>query len=304
MSGRILISGASGLIGSSLVRTLTAKSIHTIKLKRKPVEPGESAFFWNPIPGWQAENLHRLEGLDAAIHLSGANVSAQRWTQAYKKLILGSRLETTDALCRQLLKLERPPAVLVSASAIGFYGDRGDDVMTENSAPGTGFLAETCKAWEAATLPAERAGIRVVHLRFGVVFAPEGGALKKLLPLFNLGLGGRLGSGRQWMSWITLRDAVSAVMKAVDDSSLSGPLNLTGPNPATNGELTSTLGKVLRRPTIAAVPAFALRLAAGEMADEALLASCRAVPGKLLSAGFQFEDADLEPALRHLLRRE
>ena len=300
MQSRVLISGASGLIGSSVVRALRANSIHPTKLVRRPVEPGEQALRWNPES--QQESLPGLNHLDGAIHLSGANVAAQRWTEAYKKVILKSRIESTGTLCRLLAKMDSPPQVLVCASAIGFYGDRGDEAVDEDSAPGVGFLPEVCKAWEAATRPAEEAGIRIAHLRFGVVLSPAGGALQKLRPLFRLGLGGRLGNGRQWMSWISLRDTVSAILRALEDPALAGAVNVTAPNPVTNAEFTQTLGKALHRPALLAVPAFALRLAVGEMADEGLLASCRAVPAKLLSAGFFFEDPDLEPALRGMLR--
>lgn len=313
----MVVTGASGLIGSSVVRALTARQIHVIKLVRKmtgaPGVEGEE-ILWNPEPGKTDDSLPSLNELDAAIHLSGANVAAHRWSEEYKREILRSRVDTTRALCRLLVRMERIPSVLVCASAIGIYGDRGDELVDERSATGSGFLAETCKAWEEATREAEDAGIRVVHLRFGVVLVPGGGALGKLLPLFKMGLGGRIASGRQWMSWVTLEDVVAAVLRVLgrdvsgaggtaelDEVELSGAVNVTSPSPVTNAEFTRVLGRVLGRPALMAVPAFALRLAVGEMADEALLAGCRAVPAKLVEAGFHFQDPVLEPALRKLL---
>lgn len=302
MRDGILISGVSGLIGSSVVRALKAKSIHAIKLVRRSAEAGERALLWNPGPGKVELPVLGSISLDAAVHLSGANVSARRWTEAYKREIIGSRVDSTRAVCRLIAGAEHRPRVLLSASAVGIYGDRGDELIDEGAQAGMGFLADTCRAWEAATEQAGSAGIRVVHLRFGVVLAPEGGALGTLLPLFRTGLGARLGGGCQWMSWITVDDAVAAMLYAIDDESLSGAVNVTAPAPVTNAEFTRTLGRVLRRPAVLTVPAFALRLAAGEMADEALLAGCRAVPAKLMSSRFVFGDPSLEPALRRLLK--
>jgi uncharacterized protein (TIGR01777 family) len=312
---KVAVTGASGLIGLSAVRALSAKQIHVIKLIRKaagaPAAEGEE-LLWDPEPGKTGDHLPGLHELDAAVHLSGANVSAHRWTAKYKREILRSRVDTTQALCRLLVNMERPPSVLVCASAIGIYGDRGDEIVDEDSPPGSGFLAETCKAWEAETREAEEAGIRVVHLRFGIVLAPVGGALGKLAPLFKTGLGGRLGSGRQWMSWVTLDDVVAIILRSIGGAAsgvsgssnveLRGAANVTSPGPVTNAEFTRLMGKVLGRPAVMAVPAFALRLAVGDMADEALLAGCRAVPTKLSQAGFVFDDPLLEPALRKLLR--
>jgi uncharacterized protein (TIGR01777 family) len=237
-----------------------------------------------------------LESLTAAIHLSGANVAAHRWTAAYKREIWRSRVESTRTLATALATLNDPPQALLVASATGFYGDRGDEFLDENYGPGSGFLADTCREWEAAAQPAVNAGIRVVHLRFGVVLG-AGGALAKMLPVFRLGLGGRLGSGRQWMSWISLDDVVAAILFALDTPALSGPLNLTAPNPVTNAEFTRALGRAVHRPAIFPAPAFALRLALGAMANEALLASARVVPSRLTSAGFQFAHPTINAAL-------
>jgi uncharacterized protein (TIGR01777 family) len=237
-----------------------------------------------------------LEGLEAAVHLSGVNLAERRWTAEYKKAIESSRVDSTKMLAKMLVGLKRPPKVLLVASATGFYGDRGDEILDEGSWAGKGYLPEICEKWEAASEVAEKAGIRVVHLRFGVVLGREG-ALKKMLPVFKLGLGGRLGSGRQWMSWIGLGDAVRAIVFAMRTEGLSGAVNVVAPNPVTNAEFTRALGRALHRPAVMPVPALALRLMFGEMADEALLGSTRAVPRKLVGAGFGFEEAGVDGAL-------
>ena len=237
-----------------------------------------------------------LEGLKTAVHLGGVNLSERRWTAAYKREIETSRVESTRVLAAALAGLKRPPKTLLVASATGFFGDRGDETLDESSSAGQGFLPEVCEKWEAASEAAAKAGIRVVHLRFGVVLGPEG-ALKKMLPIFRLGLGGRLGSGQQWMSWIGLGDAVRAMLFAMETEQLSGPVNLTAPEPVTNAEFTRALGRALHRPAVMSVPMLALRLMFGEMADEALLASTRAVPGKLIAAGFRFEQGKIDGAL-------
>ena len=231
----------------------------------------------------------------------GANVAGRRWTSAYKREILESRVTPTHALATLLAGLNAKPAVLVCASAIGIYGSRGDEVLTETSSPGSGFLPEVCLAWERATQPATDAGIRVVHLRFGVVLSPEGGALAQMLPLFRVGLGGRLGSGRQWMSWVALPDAIGAIEFALQTPSLSGPVNVVAPNPVTNLEFTRALGRALHRPTLLPAPGFALRLAFGEMAQATILASERVLPARLSAAGFHFEYPEIEAALRAVL---
>jgi hypothetical protein len=241
-----------------------------------------------------------LQGVEAVVHLAGENI-AERWTAAKKANIRDSRANGTRVLCEALTGLTPLPKVLVSASAIGYYGDRGAEVLTEDSASGSGFLAEVCRAWEVATEPAHQRGIRVVRLRFGVVLSAAGGALAKMLPPFRLGLGGTLGSGRQYMSWIALDDAVGAIHHAVVTEPLQGPTNAVAPQPVTNQAFTKALGSVLRRPTLLPLPAFAARLIFGEMADELLLASTRVQPAKLQASGYSFRYPELEGALRHVL---
>jgi uncharacterized protein len=297
---KLLFSGASGLIGASLVRAAEAERIQTLQLiRREPRKPEEIS--WNPQAGQPVRDLALLERLDAAIHLSGANISAQRWNAARKREIVESRVGSTRALLKVLMALKQPPATLLCASATGIYGERGDEILDEESPPGEGFIADTCRAWEAEASAASEAGIRVVHLRFGVVLAAEGGALGRMLPFFRPGLGGNLGSGRQWMSWIALNDAVRAIFYILDAGALRGPLNIIAPNPVTNAEFTRALGRSLHRPAMIPVPRFALRLAFGEMADEVLLASTRAVPDRLLQAGFTFELPNLDSALKAIL---
>jgi uncharacterized protein (TIGR01777 family) len=252
---------------------------------------------WNPAATPPIAHPEVLEGFAAAIHLSGANVAAHRWTPAYKREIALSRVQSTRALSTALASLSHPPQVLLVASATGFYGNRGDEPLDESSAAGSGFLADLCQEWEAAAQPAADAGIRVVPLRLGVILGPGGGALARLLPLFRLGLGGRLGSGRQWMSWISLADAVAAILFTIDTPGLEGPINLTAPHPVPNAEFTRVLARALHRPAILPAPAFALRLALGAMADEALLASARVFPSRLTSAGFRFTHPTVDEAL-------
>jgi uncharacterized protein (TIGR01777 family) len=242
-----------------------------------------------------------LEGLDAVVHLAGESIASGRWTAEKKARIRNSRVQGTQVLCEAFGQLARPPQVLVSASAIGYYGDRGTTVLREESRPGSDFLAEVCRAWEAATAPAVQRGIRVVLLRFGVVLSANGGALAKMLLPFKLGLGGVIGSGQQYMSWIALDDVIGAIQHALSTESLHGPANAVAPHPVTNREFTKTLGRVLRRPTLVPLPAFAARLAFGEMADALLLASQRVEPGRLLQSGYVFRYPELENALRHLL---
>jgi uncharacterized protein (TIGR01777 family) len=237
------------------------------------------------------------------VHLAGENVAAGRWNDARKLRIRSSRVDGTRMLAAALAQMERPPRALITASAVGYYGDRGDAWMDERSAPGTGFLAEVCRAWEAATEPARSAGIRVAHLRFGVVLSAAGGALKRMLLPFKLGAGGVLGSGDQYMSWISIDDAVGAIVHAVAERSIAGPVNAVAPAPVTNREFTQALGRVLRRPTVFPMPAFAARLAFGEMADEMLLASTRVRPSRLEETGYRFEHTSVEQALRHVLGR-
>jgi uncharacterized protein len=299
---KILFSGASGLIGANLVRSLAAKRIQTLQLVRKAIDgPKSGEVVWDPAAERPVADVGQLEGMDAAIHLSGANLTSHRWTESYKREIVSSRVDTTLALTRIFGAMKQPPKSLLCASGIGIYGDRGDELLSEAAAPGRGFLAETCVAWEAAADTAKEVGARVVQLRFGLVLTAGGGALKQMLPIFRLGAGGRLGSGRQWMSWISLPDMVRAILHILEVQTLSGPVNLAAPNPVTNAEFTRSLGRAVNRPAVLPAPAFALRLAFGEAADEALLASERLVPERLLQSGFRFEHPDIAAALRAVL---
>jgi uncharacterized protein len=293
---RVVLSGASGMLGGSLRRALEALGLPVLQLVRSAPD-AQGQLLWNPAARPALADPAALEGCAAAIHLSGASVAGQRWTAAYRREMTASRVDSTRALADLLATLRTPPQALLVASAVGFYGDRGDELLDETSAPGKGFLAELCQQWEAAAQPAVAAGIRVVHLRFGVVLSRGPGALARMLPHFRLGLGGRLGSGRQWMSWISVEDAIRAVLFALETPTLAGPLNLTAPSPVTNAEFTSTLARQLRRPALLPAPAFALRLALGQMADEALLASTRAVPSRLLVEGFRFAHPTVDKAL-------
>ncbi len=299
---RILVSGSHGLIGRAVVTALTQAGHDTIALTRAKEPASISSPVWEPIrnKSWESD----IGTIDAVVHLAGENLGARRWTPDVKRRLRDSRTVGTEQLCRQLASLKSPPKVLVSASAVGYYGDRGDMVLTESAMCGEGFLSELCREWEAACKPAAKAGIRTVYLRFGMVLSRSGGALAKLLPMFKIGLGGRLGSGRQWMSWIAIDDLVAAVLFSVTDSRLQGPVNIVSPNPVTNREFTSTMGKILRRPTIFSAPAWALRIGLGEMADEMLLASTRVEPKKLLENGYQFRYPDLESALRHVIMND
>ncbi|HEX3663199.1 MAG TPA: TIGR01777 family oxidoreductase [Acidobacteriaceae bacterium] len=297
---RILISGASGLIGSAMRRAAQERGMDLTTLVRHHRDVVGGTIYWNPGKADGAIHPMGVEELDAVLHLSGASV-ARRWTEARKREIVASRVGSTGALCEALAQVRHPPRVLVCASAIGIYGDRGEEVLTEDSAPGTGFLAETCVAWEKAAEKARAAGIRVVHARFGVVLSRKGGALKKMLPAFQLGLGGKLGSGQQWMSWISLRDAVRAMLFLMDSDDLAGAFNLTTPHPVRNADFMKELGAAAHRPAWLGVPAGALRMAFGAtMANETLLASARVLPRNLEEAGFRFEDAEIGAALRAL----
>jgi hypothetical protein len=300
----ILVTGSTGLVGSALVRTLAAGGHRVTRLVRpgrSPATPVSDAHPWDPAAG--TLDPGPLEGLDAAVHLAGENIAAGRWTPEQKRRIRESRVGSTALLAETLARLAAPPRVLVCASAVGYYGDRGAEVLSEDSPPGTGFLADVCRDWEAAAAPAARHAIRVVHTRFGLVLSATGGALPRMLLPFRLGLGGRVGSGAQYWSWVALDDVVEAIRHAIATAPLAGPVNVVAPAPVTNREFTATLGRVLRRPTLLPLPAVAARLALGEMADALLLSSARVVPARLRAAGFVFRFPTLEGALRGLLER-
>lgn len=296
----IAMTGSRGLLGSGLVPFLTTGGHRVTRLVRgRPTDPREVV--WS-VEGGIAEPA-RLEGVDAVIHLAGENIAAGRWTLARKAEIRRSRVEGTRRLAEQLARLRHPPRALVCASAVGYYGHRGSETLTDASPPGRGFLADVCQEWEAAAESARRMGIRVVHMRLGVVLTPAGGALKKMLLPFRLGLGGRIGSGKQFLSWISLDDAVGAFAHALHTPAMAGAVNAVSPTPVPNKEFTRLLAKALRRPAVFPLPAAVARLAMGEMADALLLASTRAVPTRLLTTGYRFRHPDLEGALRHLLGR-
>jgi hypothetical protein len=295
MGRRVVISGSSGLVGAALARSLLAAGDVPVAL----VRPGGRATLgeraaWDPS-GKQVD-LAALEGADAIVHLAGENIASGRWTEARKRAIRESRVAGTSTLADAILRAERPPKVLVSASAVGYYGDRGAEELREDSGPGTGFLSEVCQAWEAAARPAE-ARCRVVVLRIGMVLAKQGGVLARLVPPFRAGLGGPVGPGTQWASWIRLHDLLAVIERAIEDPAFNGAYNCTAPAPVTNRELTKALGQALRRPTILPAPSFALRLVLGEMADELLLASTRAIPARLTALGFPFQAPTLDQAL-------
>jgi hypothetical protein len=294
----ILVSGSSGLIGQSLMPVLTSGGHRVTCLVRFQPRGGESAVYWNPAG--QVMDATTLEGFDAVVHLAGEPVTG-RWTAAKKRAIRESRVRGTRLLCEALARLSHRPRVLVAASASGYYGDRGGEVLREESNAGSSFLSQVCREWEEATKPAAESGIRVVNLRIGFVLSSTGGGLAKMLPAFKMGGGGKIGSGTQYLSWIAIDDLVQIISFAATSEALYGPANASAPNPVTNWEFTRTLGRVLRRPTIFPVPSFAVRLAFGDMGEELLLASTRMEPARLLSAGYQFRFPELEGALRHLL---
>jgi uncharacterized protein len=296
----IAVTGSSGLVGTALIGPLEADGHLVRRLVRRPVDDEEREIRWDPQAG--TIDAAELSGVDAIVHLAGENLAARRWTDATKARIRDSRLQSTRLLCTTLAGLAAKPTVLVSASAVGYYGDRGDERVDESSPQGRGFLAELCQEWEAETHAARDADIRLVNLRLGVVLSRNGGALAKMLTPFKLGLGGVIGSGRQYLSWITLDDAVRAIQFALSAAAICGPMNAVAPEPVTNREFTKTLGRVLGRPTFLPMPAFAARLAFGEMADEMLLSGVRVEPRALASAGFEFQHPHLEPALRHVIQ--
>jgi uncharacterized protein (TIGR01777 family) len=293
---QIAITGSTGLIGKALVRALRDEGLTVVRLVRRPAT-AEDELRWDPFAEVDSA---ALEGVDAVVHLAGAGIGDHRWTESYKRQVRDSRVEGTRTLARALAGLDRRPAVFVSGSAVGYYGDTGDLAVDESGPSGEGFLAALCRDWEAAAQPAVDAGIRVVHPRTGLVLSREGGLLGQVLPLFRLGLGGRLGSGRQWMSWITLADQVAALRFLIHDG-LSGPVNLTAPEPVTNSAFTSAVGRAVHRPAPFIVPAPALRLALGGFADEGALVSQRVLPDRLAKAGFTFRHPDIDTALASVL---
>lgn len=292
---RFAVTGASGLLGSHLSEYLREQGHEVVPLVRDREGAEGDAIYWNIRE--DEIDAAALEGFDAAVHLAGESVFG-RWTADKKRRILESRTEGTRLLTEALADLDDPPEVLVSASAVGYYGDTGDEKVDEESPAGEGFLAEVCREWEAATEPAEEAGIRTIHLRTGVALSTEGGALATMLTPFKLGVGGRIGSGDQYMPWVAVRDYVRGVDFLVDETEIAGPVNMVAPNPVPNSEFTDTLGDVLNRPTILPVPSFGAKLVFGEMGEEMLLAGQRVEPAKLREAGFEWEYSELEEALR------
>ena len=296
---KIVISGSSGLIGTQLVAKLSNSGHEVVRLVRRSPKAGEIQ--WNPKSG--TLDASALEGVDAVIHLSGAGIGDKRWSDGYRKEILDSRTDTTALLAKTIASLSRKPSVFLSGSAIGIYGARNDEQLTEVSTHGTGFLAEVCKQWEAAAKPAVDAGVRTVYLRTGIVLSPKGGALKKLLPLFKLGVGGKFGDGKQWQSWISIDDEIGAIEYLLT-ANVSGAVNLTAPNPVTNAEFTKVLASVLKRPAIVPVPTFAPKiLLGGELADALLFTGQRVIPAALNASGYSFKHTTLESALRSLLSK-
>ncbi len=294
----IAITGSTGLVGSALIEALQADG-HSVRRVVRGEPRNSSDIRWDPSAG--TIDPRGFTDVDAVVHLAGESVAAHRWSSKVKQEIRDSRVRGTTLLCETLAGMVKKPSALVSASAIGYYGDRGDEPLDETSPSGSGFLAGVCQEWEAATKPARDADIRVVNLRIGVVLSPKGGALASMLTPFKLGLGGVIGSGRQYFSWITLDDLVRTIQFALNASALSGPVNAVAPNPVTNREFTKTLGRVINRPTFVPMPVFAAKFAFGEMADEMFLGGARVSPAALTAAQFQFAYPQLEPALRHLL---
>lgn len=308
---RILISGSTGFLGTSLIESLARENHEIGRLvrpeagKRVSSRPGSPpgtgpTVAWDPVAG--QFDAAGAEGADALVHLAGASIAGGRWNASRKSLLRTSRIDATRNLMQALSKLQRPPGVIVAASAVGYYGNRADETLTETSAPGNDFLAGLCREWEAETARGTEFGARVVSLRFGIVLGSHGGALPRMAMPFKLGAGGKLGSGRQWMSWLTLREAVSVIEFALANASLAGPVNAVSPNPVQNIEFTRVLAKTLHRPALFPAPAFALRLALGEMADGLLLASQRALPSKLEAADYRFAQPELAKALAEVFR--
>jgi uncharacterized protein (TIGR01777 family) len=295
---RILVTGSSGLIGTDLVRTLRGDG-HDVRRLVRHSPAGSDQSQWNPDRGEIDDNA--LDGVDAVIHLAGVAVAKPLWTASHKRAVMDSRVNGTTTIAKAVAAHSDQVKVLISASAVGWYGERGEEVLEETAPSGQGFLAEVVRAWEASTASASDAGVRVVNLRTGIVLSPDGGALGMVLPLFKVGVGGKLGSGQQWMPWITLEDEVGAIRFLLDNDSVSGPVNICGPSPVRNSDYTAAIGHALHRPTLATVPGFALRLVLGGFADEGALVSQHVVPRTLTDAGFQFAHTDINEALKAIL---
>lgn len=296
---KIAVTGSSGLVGSALVSALEQAGHRVIRLVRRTPAGDGTEVLWDPDLG--TLDAPALNGVEGVVHLAGESIASGRWTSERKDRIRETRVRGTRLLAEALAGLKTPPQVLVSASAIGYYGNRGSEMLREESRPGTGFLSEVCQEWEMATLPAFRKGIRIVNLRFGMILSPKGGALAKMLLPFRLGAGGVVGNGRQYWSWITLGDAVGALLHCLAQGTVKGPVNAVSPQTLTNHDFTKILGRVLHRPTICPMPALAARLAFGEMADALLLASARVEPARLIAGGYRFRHPELEMALCDLL---
>lgn len=295
---KVLVTGSSGLIGSALIESLRSNDHEAIRLQRN--DPAEGSPSWDPENGMI--DLAGVEDIDAVVNLAGENIATGRWNDRKKSRILSSRIKGTKLLAEYFSALDHKPRVIVSASAVGFYGDCGQELVDENNGPGSGFLADVCKQWEAAASVGD-AGIRVANVRLGMVLSAAGGALKKMLTPFKMGLGGVIGSGKQYISWVSIDDVVETIQYIIANDSMRGPINLVSPNPASNREFTKTLGRVLHRPTIFPMPALAARIAFGEMANELLLASTRAMPKKLTDSGYKFRHPELRDALEYLLKK-
>jgi len=298
MPGKILVSGSSGLIGTALLRALQTSGYEVTCLIRGAAS-GKGRIGWDPARPLPPESV---SGFDAVVHLAGESIVG-RWTEAKKRRILESRVRGTRNLAEALAAAPQRPRLLITASAIGYYGDRGDEILREDSSPGNGFLPEVCREWEAAAEPATKAGIRVAQMRFGLVLSASGGALQKMLLPFRMGVGGNMGNGRQWWSWVDIDDLIGAIEHVIKTDTLRGPVNVVAPHPVRNAEFTETLASVLSRPAIFPMPAFAARLVFGQMADELLLASQRVEPAKLMASGFVFQKADLRKTLEDILKK-
>lgn len=296
---KILVAGASGFIGAHFIHYMQSQNHAILKLSRSPEKLKANEIYWDPQK--RLLNPFEIENIDAVVNFAGENIASSRWTDEKKRKILESRVNATKTLEQAVLQLQNPPKVWINASAIGFYGNRGDHILTEESSSGKGFLAEVCQKWEQETQPASLKGIRVVLLRIGMVLSSSGGGLAQMLPAFKLGLGGTIGSGKQFISWIALDELMRIIDYAINHDDLKGPVNAVSPQPVTNDEFTKTLGRIIHRPTILPLPAFAARIVFGEMADELLLSSARAMPKSLIDSGYKFIYPDLDTALRDIL---